>query len=289
MSEPVADTGTPTETTAAAVTPSVEPAAPAAHWSGLTDPSDIGYTENKGWQNTSDVIAEYRDFEKFKGVDKEHLIQLPSADNPDGMGAVWNKLGRPEEASGYVFEPPDGSDINTDLVEAFRGFAHEKGLTASQATEAFNWQVEQAAAAQTAQAEADQIKFDSDVVELKNACGTKYDEVVDMADRAAAALGLEDQVFTEMCKVSGPKVITEMFSKMAKLMSEDTLSQGSGRTGYGQTLEQLISEKDMLLAAIDGDPTRKASYAECKGADYLKMNQLYTQIETQEGLTQTKP
>lgn len=288
MSEPVTDTGTPAEP-AAAVTSPMEPAAPAAHWSGLTDPSDIGYAENKGWQNASDVIAEYRDYEKFKGVDKEHLLQLPSSDNPDGMGEVWNKLGRPAEASGYVFEPPEGSDINTDLVESFREFAHKKGLTGSQFTDVSGWQVEQATAAQTAQAEADQIKFDADVVELKNACGTKYDEVVDMADRAAAALGLEDQVFTEMCKVSGPKVITEMFSKMAKLMSEDTLSQGSGRTGYGQTLEQLISEKDMLLAATTGDPTRNAAYMECKGADKLKLDQLYAQIAIQEGLTQTQP
>lgn len=280
--EAVADTGTPVADGEAS------PATPEAPWygTGVTSEDDIGWIQNKGYKNVGDLLKATRGLEKHFGVPEDQIIKLPGADNPDGMADVYNRLGRPEEASGYVFDAPEGVPMNDDLVESFRGFAHEKGLSSGQATDLFNWQIEQAASTQAAQAEIDNAKFDTDVIELKNACGTKYDEVVDLADRAAQAMGLDDEKFQDMCKISGPKFVTEMFAKIAGLMSEDNLTEGSGRTGYGQTIEQMVNAKTELLSAIGADPVRLAAYNEAHGPDYLKMQGIYKQLRAQEGLTE---
>lgn len=287
--EAVTDTGTPAaegETGAPAETPAAD-----APWYGsdVTSEDDIGWIQNKGYKNVADLLKATRGLEKHFGVPEDQIIKLPGADNPDGMGEVYDKLGRPKEASGYVFDAPEGTQTDDALVESFRGFAHEKGLTSGQATDLFNWQIEQAASAQTAQAEADKAQFDSSVIELKNACGTKYDEVVDLANRAGDALGLDDDKFGAICKVMGPKFVTEMFAKIGGMMSEDKLAEGSGRTGYGQTIEQTVNTKTELLEAIGADPVRLAAYQEGKGPDYLKMQTLYKQLRLQEGLTEQTP
>lgn len=256
---------------------------------GITDADDIGWIQNKGYDSVGALLKATRGLEKHFGVPADQIIKMPGADDPDGMRDVWTKMGCPPEPKDYVFDAPEGTELNDGLVDSWRAFAHENGLPSGTATDAFKWYNEQQGLAQTALDEAKETAFQAEVVELKNACGAKYDEVVDLADRAALTLGLSDEEFSNLTATAGVKRVTEMFAKIGGMMSEDNLAEGSSRGGYGQTHEQIVNDQNTLLGDISSDPVRLAAYQNASekhpNTDFTKMQNYYKQIADHEDLT----
>lgn len=90
-----------------------------------------GYIEKKGFKDAGALADSYRNLEKLRGVPSEQLLQLP-ADMGDGeaMGAVYERLGRPESAESYTNTL--GDEFNTDVFKGIAAKAHELGLSDKQ-------------------------------------------------------------------------------------------------------------------------------------------------------------
>lgn len=65
-----------------------------------------------------------------KLMDVPGVAKLPDPDNKEEMDQYYNSMGRPESAQGYNIEA-EGADPG--MVDAFKGMAHELGLTNKQA------------------------------------------------------------------------------------------------------------------------------------------------------------
>src|SRR5574341_2004499 len=105
-----------------------------APWHGFaeTDTAGVEYVEGKGWQGPQDVLKSYRSAEKLIGRDPSTLLVMPRADDPAGLLAVFDRLGRPADAAKYEFAKPKSAALDEGYVKWARGTFHKLGLTASQ-------------------------------------------------------------------------------------------------------------------------------------------------------------
>jgi len=138
-------------------------AAPADPFSGL-DPGIREWIGNAGLKLddpaklVSDLVVKTRGAETLIGKS----VQLPGDDaGPEDWNKFFGRLGRPEKPDGYGFQVPDEIKDSYDagFTEAFRGAAHQAGLTPKQASVVHDWYVgmytdglKQAGEARTAEA-----------------------------------------------------------------------------------------------------------------------------------------
>ena len=102
------------------------------------------------------------------------LIPTPDPDNPDVMNTLFNKMGRPEEATGY--DHPEGVDA-TKMAD-FAAVAHEIGLTKSQYMSLATGMHEFTVAQQEAASQA----FTDGIRALKQEWGIVYEDNVQKVD-----------------------------------------------------------------------------------------------------------
>jgi hypothetical protein len=102
------------------------------------------------------------------------LIRTPDVDNEETMNALYNKLGRPEDATGY--EHPEGMDATR--MKEFAELSHGLGLSKAQyvkmATAFHEYNIAQQEAASQA--------FTDGIRELKQEWGIVYEDNVQMVD-----------------------------------------------------------------------------------------------------------
>lgn len=129
-------TAAPQDGGQAAPAPATQPAegaasAPASNWLDGFNDDMKGYIETKGFKDPASLADSYRNLEKLRGVPAESLLQLPS-DMSDGeaMGAVYDRLGRPESADAYTNVLGDGFDASA--YQGIAAKAHELGLNDAQ-------------------------------------------------------------------------------------------------------------------------------------------------------------
>lgn len=103
-----------------------------------------------------------------------NLIQTPDVDNPETMAALYNKLGRPEDATGY--EHPEGMDA-TKMAD-FATLSHELGLSKAQ----YGKMVGALQEFTVKQQEAATDAFVQGIRELKQEWGIVYEDNVQMVD-----------------------------------------------------------------------------------------------------------
>jgi hypothetical protein len=112
-----------------------------------------------------------------------HLVPLPDEKDEAGQKALWSKLGVPDDAKGYEFQPPEGVELD---VEKLRAEGKALGLTKKQFA---------AYAAKTAEERKNFIaeaKKDSDA--LKAEWGQAYDSKLKAAVSAATKLKVSEDV-----------------------------------------------------------------------------------------------
>lgn len=102
------------------------------------------------------------------------LIPTPDPDNPEVMSALYKKMGRPDEATGY--EHPEGVDA-TKMAD-FATLAHELGLSKSQYSKMVGALQEHTTVAQEKASQA----FTDGIRELKQEWGIIYEDNVQMVD-----------------------------------------------------------------------------------------------------------
>ena len=110
-----------------------------------------------------------------------NLIPMPDVENAETMSTLYNKLGRPEDATGY--EHPEGVDAT--VMKDFAELAHGLGLSKSQYSKMVGKLQEFTAAKQEAASEA----FVNGIRELKQEWGIVYEDNLQIVDAVMKGTG----------------------------------------------------------------------------------------------------
>lgn len=217
--------GTPPAGTPPAGTP------PAQAWHGYTDPADVAWVTNKGWQAPADAVRSAREAEKLIGRDPSSLLVMPRADDPAGFLGVMDKLGRPADPAKYEFDVPKGQQPNEVFQTWARDTFHKAGATVPQVkeiTKAYNEFLGQ----QAAKMEADyKTSVATDKQALLNEWKGGHERMMNVAEAAAAALGVTGEMMDGIEQAIGYAATMKFFAGLGQKMSEDQLVlPGDGKT-----------------------------------------------------------
>jgi|TARA_R100001530_G_scaffold11611_1_gene11099 hypothetical protein len=214
-----------------------EPAANAAD-NSVADNSGVDATPEPSWRDgLSDDLKDDEGLGKFKDVEglaksykelesyRGNSIKIPEkgADS-QAMDDIWDKLGRPEAADKYEYEPPakiPKEQYNQEVEKSFLEQAHTKGFTKDQAHFVLDYYNNMAF---DAVADIDNVKSKNiadNTNELKKDWGRAYDQNISIAARAfdQFASDRDREYFANSGLDSDPSLI-RLFHKVGAQMTE---------------------------------------------------------------------
>jgi hypothetical protein len=256
-------------------------AAPKAWFDSFAD-EDKGYIQNKGWNNddgTKNLLASYKNLEKLRGVPEDRLLKLPeNLEDAEGMGKIYERLGRPEKPEGYEFKAPEGVELDASRMAWAASLAHSIGLNKAQHkalvenTLKFEGDIFKA---QTEKAEQDRLQS---FTKLKDEWGSAYEERKTLAERGLMRFmtdgGKEGEAVAKLQQVMGHAEVMKLFANIGGKIAEDQVPAGDGVRPFGYSPEQAKADKASLINELNADKTRLAAYNSGKGPDYEKMQRL---------------
>lgn len=109
---------------------------------GVSDAETKDWLTRSGIADVNALATKARELDRFTGK----AVQVPDADaSKEDWDKFYTKLGRPEAADKYEFQVPDSLPDNLpydeESAKAFKGVAHELGLTPAQASKIHDWYV----------------------------------------------------------------------------------------------------------------------------------------------------
>jgi len=183
------------------------------------------------FKSLDDLAKSYVHAKKLIGSDDR--VRIPKEDDPDNWKKFYNKIGRPEEASGYEFNLPEDAPANYESEQfqaaalEFRGKVHDLGLTRSQAEKLWDYQVKSGIdMAQNNKAAMDKIVGDLKDSAIKE-FGAKHEEYKKTRNNIIAQYG--DQDVTDFINASPileeSPALLKMFDKIGKALGEDKITR----------------------------------------------------------------
>jgi hypothetical protein len=230
---------------------------------------------------TLDGLARsYASAAKMVGMDKAQVVALPAEGDEAAWKDVYAKLGRPEDAKGYGFKPPEGVQVDAKLQDSFASTAHELGLSTKQANALYAWWNGQAGEARTATAAQQAAAEQAATATLKTEWGAAYDQNLGLAKNALAHYGNDDvRAELEKSGIGNNPALIKVFAKMGAQLSEDGLV-GKGGSGGGGMINSPAEAKQQI-AALRADPAFAKTYTDAKAPGHKeavdKMAGLYAQ------------
>lgn len=204
--------------------------APAPAWHGLSDPADVGYIQNKGWQNPQDVIKSYRGAEKLIGKPVDRLAEIPMDGDEAGWNNFYTKLGRPETPDKYnlMVGAPDGSKPDPEVTSHISGLFHKAGLTAKQA-EAVAGGYNQLVAQRAEQEMKDySLNLQADKDSLQQEWRGGYDRKFNTAQMAARSLDIPQDAINGIEAEIGYANTIKLFAAIGEKLGEHKFVGGEG-------------------------------------------------------------
>lgn len=139
--------------------------------------------------------AGQEDIQKFhqKLVEKvPGLYYMPSEEDAEAQKALFQKLGKPAEITGYELKIPEGyeNDVDESFMENFPKWAHELNLTKKQAEGMFNKYSEQLAGRLKSMREANA----ESIGKVKNEWGAAFDSKMNKVNALLDKTGAPDSV-----------------------------------------------------------------------------------------------
>ena len=200
---------------------------------------------DKSLENIKDIeglAKSYVHAQKLVGSDK---IPVPNkfATEKD-WDAVYEKLGRPADATGYKYDLPEDQNLDTEALNNFSTQAHKLGLLPGQANGVVKFYNEAMGKIQQDAESTAVAAREASSTELKKEWGQAYDQKVSQAANLAQSVGANELLNANMAdgtKLGDHPVMIKAFAQLAGKMGEDSITQSSGPT-Y-QTPAQL--EKDI--------------------------------------------
>lgn len=218
---------------------------------GTLHPDDKGWVEARGHKDFAGIISAYRGYDRARGVPPDRLLTLPEKmDDPSAMGPVWDRLGRPKDATGY--KVPEG--IDAERIKPFLGELHQMGAPAPMVEKALGAMVKMAQDAEQARIAEFNTKSDNELAGLRKEWGNAFEQEVARGRRAAKEAGLAKEEIDAIERVLGTAKTMKAFAKLGQQFSEDKLD-GGGTGGQFQAMtpdaakskiQSMFADKDFM-------------------------------------------
>ena len=281
MSEEVAAPAAPEAASAAAeAAPLAAPIAEAPEapsWTaGLAEDAQ-GYVENKGWKGADQMLDSYRNLEKAMGAPGDQVLHLPkNAEDAEAWGKVYSKLGRPEDASGYELNGPEVPEGSLDLTPDLASWAHEAGLSKTQAQsifEKYNGRMEQAVQEHENQR---LEQASADEAALRKDWGGAWEENVAAGSRFRQKFGINDATMNKLEDALGFRGVLELAAEIGRGLGEHQGMPSGEDSGAGSQFGMTPAAAKAKIADLFLDDKFKSDYL-VKGLPEAKarMNRLH--------------
>lgn len=237
------EAATASATAGSATTATGEGAATAAAINGTT--ATGGTASSADWKaglpediRANPILAPLKD---VAALAKEHInaqaligrkgVIVPQAeDPPEKWDSFWGQVGRPEKADAYELKKPEGFDGYSDeFAGKAREAFHKAGLHPKQAAALHDWWVGEVKGDLESAAKAVQERGDAVKLEAREKWGSKHDERLAYAQRAARAFGLAAEQSAALENVVGGFALLDTLARMGESLREGTIEgRGSG-------------------------------------------------------------
>ena len=229
-----------------------------------------GYVENKGWKGADQMLDSYRNLEKAMGAPGDQVLHLPkNAEDAEAWGAVYSKLGRPEDASGYELNGPEVPEGGLDLTPDLANWAYEAGLSKTQAQsifEKYNGRVEQAVQEHENQR---LEQASADEAALRKDWGGAWEENVAAGSRFRQKFGINDATMNKLEDALGFRGVLELAAEIGRGLGEHQGMPSGEDSGagsqFGMTpaaakakIAELGLDDEFMGLYLAGNPEKKA-------------------------------
>jgi hypothetical protein len=241
----------------------------------------------KHWANVKDVgdlARKYTEMVKYQG----RSFSIPPPEKADEWGKVYDRLGRPKDATSYELtrpELPEGVTYNEPLEQAARAKFYELGLSAKQAQGLYNWFME----ADTQAREAFGTRYEQGQADLNKEWGVQADANFALAQKGLYLLvnGNKEHPLVKWLDSTGETynpVLIKFFHEFAKAAGEDNLAGLEEITG-GAPMEGEIEQWEKEIANVRSDPKSAFSDPQHAGhkAEVERILGLYRKIRETRG------
>lgn len=243
-------------------------------------PEDIGFIQNKGWDDPVKPIQAYKNLEKFHGVPADQLIKLPkNFEDPGALDPVYDRLGRPASPDKYEIKLPDGVQMDEGRLKAAREVGHKLGLNTKQMQALAEFDANYMGEAMKAfEAERTQ-KMEADLKGLEKEWGKHFEERAELGRRFvrnSLPAGIDKEAtLAAIENAIGTALTLKLFANAGeKTMREHNVPDSSGDRPFGYTKEQAAADKKSLMDELKADKTRLDNYNKGIGPDVEKMKRI---------------
>lgn len=245
----------PVETSAEPITSNDAGDAPVGKfYDGVSD-EHKGFFENKNYENLDAMAKSYKSLEAMRGVPENELLRIPKPEDTEGLGKMYDRLGRPESGADYKF---DGLEVGSD-ADWFRESAHKAGMSDSQVTQVFK-DFSEAISAMEASADEKFVQESQLAMnELKTEWGAAYEANAELATNAAKTFGVSQEELSGLEKALGTKGLMNFMHRIGKGTSEGSLVDAKTNPVDGSSVMTPQAAKD-ASAALMKDPQFKERY-----------------------------
>lgn len=239
-----------------AAPPATETAAP---WYQGADPELIGHIQNKGWHDKPanvaalEAVKAHREAERLTGIPADQILRLPKdAADEAGWNTLYGRLGVPDAADKYdlsTVKNADGSALDDTTAAWVRKTALELKLTPERAAQLAKDYIGQRDGASAAQLASSTAKTEEERAALQKNWGQNFEANKFLAQRGAAALGVDPEAVAGLEKQIGYSKIMEAFRKVGELSGEGRfINNDNPSLNHGiMTREQALTRKSELM------------------------------------------
>ena len=232
-------------------------------YSGLSDPADRGFVENKGYPDLAAMVKSHRNLEGLMGVPKERLLKLPEKSDAPEWAEIFSKLGKPEKADEYGMPKGSPEEFTKWARETFHGL----NLTKAQGEALASKITEMVAQGKQASEDAFVRESHAQLENLKKEWGAAYQSNVDAIDKLATQLGISKEHYEAMERTMGvdgfAKFLFALPQKFGAKMGESNFVHGGSEGGSGfnvmtpgaaqEQINRLMNDKSWFKKYMDGD------------------------------------
>ena len=247
----------------------IEPATGAAlvssaapEWAASFDDETKEFVSTKGWKDPAQSIQSYRELEKKFGADRAgKTMVMPDAEDVDGWGQVYAKLGRPDTPDGYGLQDREGADA--EFIAAMGPALHESGMSkdgAAKLADAFDAYSEKAV-------EARNTEFlqtsEKELLDLRRGWGSQFDAKIAEGKAAAKQFGFSDGELDKMERALGTKAMLERLANIGAQLGEDRMPGDTINTGGVDPeteIKRLMTDADFKAKLNGGDALAKEKW-----------------------------
>lgn len=253
--------------------PAGTPASPIPWLNGVDD-ATLGYVQNKGWSEPTQMLQSYQNLEKLLGADKaNNAVILPKPDAPKAeVDAFYNRLGRPADPGGYKIEiPATGGDPEFAKTAATK--FHELGLTQKQGEGLAAWFNEHTTGLVTKQQAQTAEQIQADALQLKTDWGAAHAQNMVAAQTAARGLGIDAATIDKMEQAMGHKAVMNLFYQIGSKMGEATFVTGNKVEPFGSAMTP--GQAQARIRELQADKNFVARYVSKDAEAMAEMKRLH--------------